>query len=155
MRKLSTSVFQTKAEAIITPSELNKVLQPTHFIPQHKKAAKVQALVQLSDSKPLKSKHQVCCIYLVGVLSSLSFWGVNIHKKKIEQMKGNVSNQGQACFNYCIQFEKGHVILGYQIVARTFSSVSGMDEAGMRTGGRYLKRKASLQHHDTAHTIAG
>lgn len=30
-----------------------------------------------------------------------------------------------------------------------------MNEAAMGTGGRYLKREASLQHHDTAHTIAG
>lgn len=64
MRNLSTAVFQSKAEAIITPSELNEVLQPSHFIPQHKKAAKVQVLTQLSDSKALKSEHQVCCVYL-------------------------------------------------------------------------------------------
>lgn len=31
MRKLSTAVFQSKAEAIITPSELNKLLQAYTF----------------------------------------------------------------------------------------------------------------------------
>lgn len=67
MRKLSTAVFRlcNEPEAIITPSELNKVLQPAHSILQHQKAAKVQMLTWLSDSKALKSEHQVCCVYLV------------------------------------------------------------------------------------------
>lgn len=30
-----------------------------------------------------------------------------------------------------------------------------MDEAAMGTGEKYLKREASVQHRDTAHTIAG
>lgn len=47
MRNLSTDVFQSKAEVVTTSSELNKILQPTHFIPQHKKAGKVQVLTQL------------------------------------------------------------------------------------------------------------
>lgn len=47
MRNIPTAVFQSKAEAAITPSELNKVSQPPHLIPQHKKAAKGQVLAQL------------------------------------------------------------------------------------------------------------
>lgn len=56
MINLSNALFQNQSEVLTIFSELDKTLQPTYFVPQQEKAAKVQELTQLSGSSILKSE---------------------------------------------------------------------------------------------------
>lgn len=57
MINLSNALFPSLREALMLSSELDKTLQPAHFIPQQEKAAKVQEPMQRSGSRVLTANY--------------------------------------------------------------------------------------------------